>query len=222
MSLSNETLPSLPSPRDYFAIVRDLDNDFRAGIGPKLSIRDFLITGIQHGDKGLQDLVEIAANVALVLNPIDRSTGEPLTEQDEYIINSFTHGIVAGAMIAKRAHKGLITSADVLNDTLDFTISRSDDEPHNRYMTAENVIELGRRGLALMGGSSEGVIESWEPDISLDVREQRMTRTGCGYAVMGAYGLHQKLLQEERIELELASFADNLDTFDWTKGLDQV
>lgn len=218
MSLSDERLPSLPSHADYFAAVRDLDNDFHAGIGPRLSIRDFIITGIQKGDKGLQDLVEIAANVASVLNPIDRSTGEPLMEQDEFIVNSFTHGIVAGAMIVKQVHKGLISSADILNDTLDFTISRSDDDPHDRYMTAENVMELGRRGLALMGGSAEGVVESWEPDISPDVREQRMTRTGCGFAVLGAYGLHQKLLQEESIELELSNFENNIDSFDWAKG----
>ena len=198
--------PELPLPHyiDYAAGVKRVDDK----LGPQLDVggllQDIAWQMIQQGrDQLIQTEIK---DLASIINPRDRSTDESMYDEHAALRATNVGVLLGWAICQKDLRQHNLSSQGMLRQAIKDCACEGEDRPETLALSAENLVDIAGKGLALLGEEAETVeywIDKAEPDISL----QRLTKVGLGlmlYQANAAVG-----------EADLAKMEQEADKVNW-------
>lgn len=183
-------LQSLPGPKDYEEAIAHLTSESDqcpGGIGTLIACymeRTQKHTWRNSRARATNRYLNRVALIGGLLEPVD-STGMSVDKEAHSSARAFISGAAVGAMISEPVHKGLVKIGEIIP----VLAVCSDDELQARREIVGQVVELGGRGLKLMGSKAVASVEGWEIEMVKDggVAKRGLFKFACGMAVLNAY-----------------------------------
>ena len=189
----NSEVPPLPEAADYEKAIERTDYDFGLNGGPKRYIDSYL-QNVSHQKWRSHKFFRSIADLGSLVEPFDRST-MTYVDDDNATHQAFIKGSVAGLVVVRNLHQGVVAPENVFEGFTLPTPGGSNDTSGYRHTLGSYVVDFGEQGIELTGRTTEEVIDGWETDVVPDVRTQRMFRVGLGVVALSAYRFHESAIQ---------------------------
>jgi len=195
-----------PTEFEYAASIDKIATHFESVGDIKMSLRQFVKKERQRS-KSIDDFLQYAAGVGSIIEPHDRSTGQPIDANQPHT-SAMLDGALTGLILVKHVYGAALTTSDILKKKMYFE-GDPEDMLHSRHQAANMVLEFSGQGLRLIGDAAVDKIETLEMKAVPDIAVQPSFRRGIGFIAMRAAQAHtEKELALLKVELESAHDID--------------
>lgn len=218
------TIPPLPEREQYREAIESID---RAMTTHQLGARGVLMTYARQTPQ-MQEFYETARGVGHVVDRVDRSLGKALEDTKESAA-AYALGSVAGMLIVRKAHSDIVFPGSIFS-TLKLDVAGDSDRLHLLHTAAEEVIEIGGHGLAVIGEELEDRIDGWGEASIKGVDNQRTFRLASGVVLLTGRIVHAgkanktaeraRKIIEQNAQAEADAILGSLNASDWDSGLE--
>jgi len=207
IAMPEPTIPELPTHDEYFTAAQKID-----AVLSETTI-DVAYSRFLQNKHSFKNFLQETERLAAFVEPMDRSTGE-FIDSDRRSKEAFYLGATAGALLIYEAHGSALSPLRLYSNVeLGGIENNTDDEAHAHHQISEAILNMGHRGLVLMGPQTNDIIEHWSERFVKDVTKQRMFETGTGAVAKLAFNQHEILFakQERAVMQALAQSAHDID-----------
>jgi len=193
--MSLEKLP-IPGPSEYLSAIGEVSYGFIADGGVEKAIR----AHVELQDKDTRHKTDIfrkeIEKIVQFTAPEDRQLG--ITFDEHFSMGpAIMMGSIAGSMVVDIVHGGFVSLRDVLVNLPPPSYSITEDGAETRHNIAKSILELGDKGMRLIGDLAESEVEAWEEEVIKEVNNQRYFRSGFGMVILGAHMKHKNAKNED-------------------------
>lgn len=213
-------LPPLPTQEKY-------DESFQSINGAIIkhpSGANGILTSYARSTPSMRAFYSDAEGVGHIVDKIDRSF-ESVLEDTTESAKAYALGSVAGMLMARDAHSQIIFPSSIFDGfRLKDVAIDPNDRLHTLHLLAEEIMDIGGHGLAMIGEDLEGGVDGWaEQCAPKSVDDQRLFKIGSGVVLFTARYIHADKIQkqnDELAQLEASKILASLSADDWDSGLE--
>ena len=200
-------------PIDYHQEIDRVDGE----IAKFRSVSDFLNFAIKRDQESVM-VFRLAEGIADAIVPIDRSTGQRLCDdaQAGNIAKAYCGGVVIGwALVGEKLQETGGYRHSLISKFPEIAgIDDGADEFESMHQVADSIMNLGGRGISLLGEKLPDEVENWEEALVPTVSHQVYFRRGLGLVL---YRADAHFREADRAEME--ALVNNADKADWNEAL---